>query len=80
MYLTKHTNTTHKEEHKMEKTKVEELFSTVDVEDAYDLMKSINNIVKEYLVLKGKTLSDVSQSMELSEGHLTVTLTINVEG
>lgn len=64
----------------MEKTKVENLVSNIAVENAYDLMRSINNIVEEYLVLKGKALSDVSQSMELSEGHLTVTLTINMEG
>lgn len=64
----------------MEKTKVENLVSNVAVEDAYDLMRSINNVVEEYLVLKGKALSDVSQSMKLSEGHLTVTLTINMEG
>lgn len=64
----------------MEKTKVEALVSNVAVEESYSLMKSINNIVSEYLKRNGKTLSDISQSMELSEGHLTVTLTINMEG
>lgn len=64
----------------MEKTKVEALVSNMAVEESYSLMKSINNIVSEYLKRNGKTLSDISQSMELSEGHLTVTLTINVEG
>lgn len=64
----------------MEKTKVEALVSNMAVEESYSLMKSINNIVSEYLKRNGKTLSDISQSMELSEGHLTVTLTINMEG
>ena len=63
----------------MEKTKVEALVSNMAVEESYSLMKSINNIVSEYLKRNGKTLSDISQSMELSEGHLTVTLTINME-
>lgn len=64
----------------MEKTKVEALVSNMAVEESYSLMKSINNIVSEYLKRNSKTLSDISQSMELSEGHLTVTLTINMEG
>lgn len=64
----------------MEKIKVEALVSNMAVEESYSLMKSINNIVSEYLKRNGKTLSDISQSMELSEGHLTVTLTINMEG
>lgn len=64
----------------MEKTKVENLVSNMAVEESYSLMKSINNIVSEYLKRNGKTLSDISQSMELSESHLTVTLTINMEG
>ena len=64
----------------MEKTKVEALVSNMAVEESYSLMKSINNIVSEYLKRNCKTLSDISQSMELSEGHLTVTLTINMEG
>lgn len=64
----------------MEKTKVEALVSNMAVEESYSLMKSINNIGSEYLKRNGKTLSDISQSMELSEGHLTVTLTINMEG
>lgn len=64
----------------MEKTKVEALVSNMAVEESYSLMKSINNLISEYLKRNGKTLSDISQSMELSEGHLTVTLTINMEG
>lgn len=64
----------------MEKIKVEALVSNMAVEESYSLMKSINNIVSEYLKRNGKTLSDISQSMELSEGHLTVTFTINMEG
>lgn len=59
---------------------VKTTISGMAVEESYSLMKSINNIVGEYLKRNGKTLSDISQSMELSEGHLTVTLTINMEG
>lgn len=59
---------------------VKTTISGMAVEESYSLMKSINNIVSEYLKRNEKTLSDISQSMELSEGHLTVTLTINMEG
>ena len=48
------------------------------VDAVYTLMSRINALVHEYLRDEGKSLRDVSQEMEVAEGHLTVVLSLNL--
>lgn len=48
------------------------------VDAVYTLMSRLNALVHEYLRDEGKSLRDVSQEMEISEGHLTVVLSLNL--
>lgn len=48
------------------------------VDAVYTLMSRLNALVHEYLRDEGKSLLDVRQEMEISEGHLTVVLSLNL--
>ena len=48
------------------------------VDAVYTLMSRLNALVHEYLRDEGRSLRDVSQEMEISEGHLTVVLSLNL--
>lgn len=48
------------------------------VDAVYTLMGRLNALVHEYLRDEGRSLRDVSQEMEISEGHLTVVLSLNL--
>ena len=48
------------------------------VDAVYTLMSRLNALVHEYLRDEGKSLRDVSQEMEVAEGHLTVVLSLNL--
>lgn len=48
------------------------------VDAVYTLMSRLNALIHEYLRDEGRSLRDVSQEMELSEGHLTVVLSLNL--
>ena len=48
------------------------------VDAVYTLMSRLNALVHEYLRDEGRSLRDVNQEMEISEGHLTVVLSLNL--
>lgn len=48
------------------------------VDAVYTLMSRLNALIHEYLRDEGRSLRDVSQEMEISEGHLTVVLSLNL--
>lgn len=48
------------------------------VDAVYTLMSRLNALVHEYLRDEGRSLRDVNQEMEISEGHLTVALSLNL--
>lgn len=48
------------------------------VDAVYTLMGRLNALIHEYLRDEGRSLRDVSQEMEISEGHLTVVLSLNL--
>ena len=48
------------------------------VDAVYTLMSRLNALVHEYLRDEGRSLRDVSQEMEIAEGHLTVVLSLNL--
>ena len=54
------------------------ILATRKMDAAYSLMGRINAIIHGYLMDEGKSLLDVSQEMEISEGHLTVVLSLNL--
>ena len=54
------------------------ILATRKMDAAYSLMGRINAIIHGYLMDEGKSLRDVSQEMEISEGHLTVVLSLNL--
>lgn len=54
------------------------ILATRKMDAAYSLMGRINAIIHGYLMDEGKSLQDVSQEMEISEGHLTVVLSLNL--
>lgn len=76
-----------KEENDMEKvTEVTEVTKVTEasaksigqVDAVYTLMSRLNALIHEYLRDEGRSLRDVSQEMEISEGHLTVVLSLNL--
>lgn len=52
--------------------------SICQVDAVYTLMSRLNALIHEYLRDEGRSLRDVSQEMEISEGHLTVVLSLNL--
>lgn len=54
------------------------ILATRKMDAAYSLMGRINAIIHGYLMDEGKSLLDVSQEMEISEGHLTLVLSLNL--
>lgn len=52
--------------------------SISQVDAVYTLMSRLNALIHEYLRDEGRSLRDVSQEMEISEGHLTVVLSLNL--
>ncbi len=54
------------------------ILATRKMDAAYSLMGRINAIIHGYLMDEGKSLRDVSQEMELADGHLTVVLSLNL--
>lgn len=67
-----------KEENSMEASVKSMDKSIGQVDAVYTLMSRLNALVHEYLRDEGKSLRDVSQEMEISEGHLTVVLSLNL--
>ena len=54
------------------------ILATRKMDAAYSLMGRINAIIHGYLMDEGKSLRDVSQEIEIADGHLTVVLSLNL--